>query len=412
MHNGQVITLGATQATIIQADLGRGGQGAVHLAEPATAPELPGILKQLEPKPGVVERVVGLCDGDFGQYSPYIAAPFTHGVDDHGNLLHLAPYFEGVALDNDQPRSLPDLLAIMHHAACQFCILHEHCVAHGDIAASNVLTDPDGVTCLIDLDCFVSPDPAVPAPLHIGQPLYMAPELRAGNVIPSIESDRFAFAVLVSQVLLGRHPLTDLAETPVETDRFMSLGLWPERQRTIASGETPIDALGPDLPSMFDAAFSLDPALRPSLEDWRVALHRAVNHCFLHDCGQALVVLPGVTECTWCGGAIQPPVAEHSLKLILPATGAKFRVELPERQPIIMGRDNLPGLPGTVSGRHLEMTRAGDRLLLHHIGRHPTLIQRNGQWYRLEQYWFHLKDLQGAPLILKVAEVDLQIGAA
>ncbi len=101
----------------------------------------------------------------------------------------------------------------------------------------------------------------------------------------------------------------------------------------------------------------------------------------------------------------------HSLKLILPATGAKFRVDLPDRQPIVMGRHNLPGLPGTVSGRHLEVTRSGDRLLLHHIGRHPTLIQRHGQWYRLEQHWFELKEMRNKPLVLKLAEEEVQIKA-
>lgn len=411
MHNGQVLSLGAIQATVTQAAVSRGGQGAVHLARSERAPDLQLVLKELDPFDGVMRRVEALVDHDIGRLSPFIAAPFAYTMGDGGEVLHVAPYFDGVSLDEDRPRNLAELLAITHHVACQLCLLHENGLAHGDIAPSNVLTDPDCTTCLIDLDCFVDADPTVPDPLHIGQHLMMAPELRAGGAKPSIESDLFAFAALASMELLGRHVATDQANTPAETDRVMSLGSWPERQRVPQTGETPIEALGPELPKLFDAAFSIDPKQRPSMEDWRQALHRAVNHCYQHSCGQLLVVLPGTTECPWCSGKVQVSKIRQGIKLVLPGNGTKFRLELPDRQSVVVGRANLPGLPGTVSGRHLEIVRAGDQILLHHIGRHPTLICRNGQWFRLEQHWFDLADLQLSPLKLDLAGEPLEIEA-
>ena len=91
MRNGQVVMLDATQVTVTQADLGRGGQGAVHLVEPATAPELPGILKQLEPKPGVDERVHGLCDGNFSHVCIQPIDPENRAEPDWNLLEALSP---------------------------------------------------------------------------------------------------------------------------------------------------------------------------------------------------------------------------------------------------------------------------------------------------------------------------------
>ena len=411
MHNGQLVTLGGIQATVTQAGIARGGQGAVHLAQAGHAHDLQLILKELDPLDGVMRRVEALVDHNAGSLSPFIAGPFSHGIGDGGEILHIAPHFDGVPLDEDQPRNLAELLAITHHAACQLCILHENGLAHGDIAPSNFLTDTDCTTCLIDLDCFVDSDPSVPDPLHIGQHLMMAPELRAGGCKPSIDSDLFAFATLASMELLGRHAATDLANTPAETDRIMSQGIWPERQRMLQAGETPIEALGPQLPALFDAGFSIDPSLRPSMEEWRQALHRAVNHCYQHNCGQLLVVLPGTTACPWCGEKVQVPEIKRGIKIILPIGGTKFGVDLPDRKSVVVGRNNLPVLSCSVSGRHLEILRTGDKILLHHIGRHPTLIRRHGQWYRLDQHWFDLKELHQAPIELDLAGEPIVIEA-
>ena len=407
MHDGQQLTIGTLQAIITKANLGQGGQGSVHLASPQSSPDIQIVLKEIGASNTVKRRVAALCELNLAGLSPFIAGPVGWNEPGNGTLLHVAPFAEGVPLEEDHPRSLPELLEIAHHAACQIVILEENGIAHGDIAPSNVLIAPDGAATLIDLDTFASLDPSVPDPLHIGQPPMMAPELRGGGVSPSILSDRFAFAVLLSWLLFGHHPVTDLATNPAETDTEMSRGKWPERRRARLNGETPIEALGPDLPKLFDAAFSRRPRKRPTADAWRRALVKALDTCWIHDCGQAFVRGPRIRRCPWCNGRLVQPGPAPKLRIILPETGGRFSISLEDGASVHLGRANLPGLPGTVSSRHLTLIRKGERLHLQHTGRHPTLIDINGQWHRLEDHEIGMAALHALPLSLLLADASV-----
>lgn len=412
MHNGQQLTIGTMQAVITKANLGQGGQGSVHLASPLGSPDMQVILKEIGASDTVKRRVAALCQLNLAGLSPYIAGPVDWEEADNSTVLHIAPFAEGVSLEDDHPRPLPELLEIAHHVACQIAILEENGIAHGDIAPSNVLIAPDGATTLIDLDTFASLDPGIPDPLHIGQPPMMAPELRGGGVSPSIESDRFAFAVLLSWLLFGHHPVTDLATNPAETEAQMSRGDWPERRRSRLDGETPIEALGSDLPKLFDAAFSRKPRKRPSADTWRRALAAALDACWIHDCGQAFVADPSTKLCPWCAGRLVSPGPDPKLRIVLPDTGRRFSVMLEEGIPIRLGRANLPSLPTTVSSRHLTLTRKGERLHLEHTGRHPTLIDVNGQWHRLEEYEIGTTEMKAVNVQLQLADAELALSIA
>lgn len=382
------INIDGIEALITQSNYGQGGQGFVHLGVWSDDADIKLIAKYMPALGDAWDRTTALCDFNLSGISPGFAAPLACEMGSNGELVHLAPFADGVDIENDIPRNLPQNLEIALELCCLIAMLEDHDLAHGDIAPSNVLIAPDGTVSLIDFDGFVSRDPAVPAPATIGQRPMLAPELRAGTgVSPSIESDRFALGVYLSWFLSGRYPTDGLSEIPAEIDQYMMQGDWPERHRSPEPDEVPIEALGAELTALFDLAFSLDPMARPSAETWRVALTSALNNCWIHDCGQAFVGDEKTTACPWCQQPVKIAATEAQLKITINDTGQRFGVVLTDRKPIVLGRSTLPGLPGTVSSRQLEITPFGDRLLLRHVGRHDTLIKFKGDWYRLDQHW-------------------------
>ena len=63
----------------------------------------------------------------------------------------------------------------------------------------------------------------------------------------------------------------------------------------------------------------------------------------------------------------------------------------------------------TVSSKHLEISRHGDRLFLRHIGSNPTLIERNGQWWKLDELWIDTRELAGTLVSIKLADTDVKL---
>lgn len=425
MHDGQVITLGEISARITEMRMGGGGQGVVHGAEWIDDPAVSMVLKDIHRDAQTEQRAAALVGYDLSALSPYLAGPLEWGDGPDGELLHIAPFASGKGVEQDRPRAFPELLEVVHHAACQMCILEENDLAHGDINPDNILISDDGEAHLIDFDCFRSLDPSVPLPGHIGHPLMMAPELRGGGVSPAMESDRFAFAVWASWVLLGRYPATDLAATEDEVAQVLSQGDWPEHRRAGQAGETPIEALGPDLIALFDDAFAINPSFRPEADTWRRAFAAALDNCWICNCGEAFVGGPAVTHCPWCGNqltTLPDAVTSHFSPSVTPGPdptlkiqiigGPRFGASIADRQTITIGRATLPALPPAVSSRHLEITRAGDRFLFRHIGRNDTLVRWSGEWRRLDDVWVEVDDLKTVPLEVRLADAEMVIEVA
>ena len=152
----------------------------------------------------------------------------------------------------------------------------------------------------------------------VGQHPFLAPEMRRARnsqkpLAASIESDRFAWAVVMNCILLNRHPTQGLKlKTPAKFDNEMMSGKWPERKRRAAKGETPLAAIGDDIPSLFDRAFPNDPAAsRPSAGDWRIALGKAVQNMLQHKCGHVFVA-GGSEKCPWCNKPYVKPVQKFA----------------------------------------------------------------------------------------------------
>jgi serine/threonine protein kinase len=276
-------------------------------------------------------------------------------------------------------------------------ILEENGLSHGDIAPSNLLIAPDGSVHLIDFDGFLAFDPDVPAPDTIGQRPMLAPEQRNGTQpTPTRESGYFQTAMMISMIAFGHYPTDGMPSEPNAVDQVICQGRWPEHDRPVCPDDLPIEALGSELVGLFDRAFSLNLADRPGPDEWRRALTRALQNCWIHDCGEAFVADINTAACPGCGATITIPKATRELKIQLLPNGPRFGVELKDRSPVVLGRSTMPGLSPTVSNRHLEILPFGEKFLLRHVGSNPTLIEQNGQWYQLNEIWLDQANLKGA----------------
>ncbi len=194
-------------------------------------------------------------------------------------------------------------------------------------------------------------------------------------------------------------------------DKLICQGHWPEHDRIPDPDDLPIKALGAELVALFDRAFSLDPTDRPSLDEWRRALTKAAHNCWIHDCGEAFVSEPSTNACPGCGVSVAIPQSTRQLKIQVLPNGPRYGVEIKDRTPILLGRTTMPGLPSTVSGRHLEILPFQGKLLLRHVGSNPTLIEQAGQWFQLYECWIDATDIAIAPISVVLADTPINISA-
>lgn len=199
-----------------------------------------------------------------------------------------------------------------------FAVDHAHAQGFviGDLQPDNVLVDDRALVTLIDCDSWQIPDPraaeAPPFPCPVGTEGFTAPELIGKNLKRAPRTpagDRFALAVLIFQLLLGRHPWTGEwigGGDPPTRDSLIKSGDWPHRHgsRLIpAKGAVPLEVLAPDLVVLFRRAFARgvdDPAARPTGGEWQEALCLAL--AALESCPDRPHhhYLPERGSCPWC----------------------------------------------------------------------------------------------------------------
>lgn len=419
------LTFNGTPFVIERQNFAKGGQGQVFRAYHA-ATKQPGIYKVLNrgddtAKDGI-KRLQYLVDNQIGHMLPQIAVPLVY-KETRNELGYIAPYAPGVPLDQDKPRNFPARLEIAWAIICLWSRLEGLGIALGDVGHSNILITPEGRVDVIDTDGYAAQDPFVPKPTMVGQHPMLAPEIRKArnkkNPIPAtLESDRFAWAVLLSCVLLYHHPTDGLVGTsPKKFDAAMMKGTWPERRRKFKKGETPIAALGPELPKLFDAAFSLNPLSRPSAKDWRIVMGQVLQNMVQHSCGQVYVTGPD-KSCPWCGKRHSglPPKAALLDRLVLrlrsltSSKAAEFHLQRGQR--LILGRGNIPGASGFVSAQHLELAIVGRDIRIENLGRNGSTLAIGGNPSRkLTKIATSLpgKALNGAVLTLADTRVAIEI---
>jgi len=398
---------------VIDAGFAKGGQGRVKRVLHRQT-QTPLVAKILPQSSEALRRTQALIDLKLWERSLYLAAPFVADCK-KGDIRHLALLADGEDLLGAPERPFHEHLEMAFQLSCLWTILEEQRIAHGDIAPSNIQVTPQGEAYLIDFDSIII-DGNIPATTK-GQHMMLAPEVRDGSCEPSIETDRFAWAVLFNILLLRRHPADGLTQTPADMDQVMSQGRWPEHGRAASTDELPTAILGDKLTALFDRAFLLDPSLRPSADEWRRTLHGALEQLLIHDCAKdfkgAFVPEQNAVQCPYCHqpiGHIEGQLPD-SFKIRLVETGQKFAVPLQQGREIILGRSNLKGA-GAMSRRQLAIVPHGSKLLLRHLGQNSSIItMADGRPYRFQTIWVNVPVAGSAPIRLSLAGSKLEITA-
>jgi hypothetical protein len=222
----------------------------------------------------------------------------------------------GLLVPDDERGTLLTRLQVATRLARAVRRLHAAGLAHSDLSNKNVLVDlRGGDACLIDIDSLVVP--GVSPPTVLGTPGYLAPETLARQVLPSVATDRHALAVLLVQLLLGRHPLEGrrvVSTRSAEEDERLSMGARALfNEHPFDRGNPPLDpirvpytALGPALARLIERAFIAglhQPSRRPDAGEWESALYRTLE--WIHPtpdlAGWTLAAEGLATSCPWTG---------------------------------------------------------------------------------------------------------------
>jgi serine/threonine protein kinase len=136
----------------------------------------------------------------------------VHTVDMVGGMpVIVMEFVDGLSLSAMLRRTgameLPSGLFVMRSVTSAVGALHDAGVIHRDVKPANILFDRDGVAhvCDFGLACtFQTGTAGNEVDTVGGSPLYMAPEVFAGNVSP--QGDVYSLGVMLFEVLAGRPP--------------------------------------------------------------------------------------------------------------------------------------------------------------------------------------------------------------
>ena len=237
----------------IEKEIGRGGMGAVYLAERADGEfeqtvalkvikrgmDTDDIIRRFRYERQILARL----------HHPNIAQLFDGGVTDEGLPFIVMEYVQGIPIDEyarKQKLSVSARLALFQPVCEAVQYAHRNLIVHRDLKPGNILVSDEGRVKLLDFGIAKileeEQDATVPVTREAGRrltPEYAAPEqIRGDRVTPS--TDVYALGVILYELLTGRRPysfpsrmLKDIEKVVTESD--------PSRPSTIVIGK-----MGPD----------------------------------------------------------------------------------------------------------------------------------------------------------------------
>lgn len=215
----------------IQGLLGRGGMGAVYLAERADDQYQQTVALKL------VER--GVLHTDMGDRfrgerqilarlnHPNIARLLDGGHTDDGMPYFVMEYIAGAPIDGYCVRhALPtrDRLQLMKQVCAAVQYAHQNLIIHRDLKPSNILVGEDGTPKLLDFGIAKLLEPEAPGAAltrfrdRVMTPEHASPEQIRGEPAATV-SDVYGLGVLLYQLLTGEHPYTSLTRSLGELER-------------------------------------------------------------------------------------------------------------------------------------------------------------------------------------------------
>jgi serine/threonine-protein kinase len=226
--------------------LGRGGMGAVYLAERADGQfQQQAALKLARAgfdDPSAARRFMAERQIVAELEHPHIARLIDGGVTDEGRPYFVMERVEGATLTEYCERrrlSVRDRLQLFLQLGDAVQYAHRHLIVHRDLKPSNVLVTEDGNVKLLDFGIakLFSPDAARGADHtetrdRVMTPAYAAPEQIGGAPI-STATDVYALGVMLFELLSGKRPFEQGDRTSRELEEDI-LRKEPERPSAAA----------------------------------------------------------------------------------------------------------------------------------------------------------------------------------
>ncbi len=247
--------------------LGKGGMGAVYLAEDTqlgrkVALKLPSFDVSETKR---LERFVREAKASAGLQHPNICAVFDAGVIAGRPFISMA-YIHGKTLDDaidpDQPMDAKRAVAIVQKIALALQVAHENGIVHRDLKPANVMMSAKGEPVVMDFGLAKRSSEYDYMESHltqqgeqIGTPGYMSPEQVRGDIeLLGPATDIYALGVILFELLSGHTPFIG----PV----FVVMS------QILTSPVPPLKEFRPDADARLEAicqqAMAKDIALRPA----------------------------------------------------------------------------------------------------------------------------------------------------
>lgn len=198
-------------------EIGRGGMGAVYLAQREDEFEKRVAIK-------IIKRGMDTHDmlrrfRNERQILAHLDHPNIARLLDGGSTADGLPYFvmeyvDGLAIDEyctTHDLAIPERLKLFRQVCAAVSYAHQHLAIHRDIKPSNILVTADGTPKLLDFGIAkllaAAPDaPATATALPLMTPEYASPEQARGDAGISTASDVYSLGVVLYELLTGRRP--------------------------------------------------------------------------------------------------------------------------------------------------------------------------------------------------------------
>ena len=200
----------------VKGELGRGGMGAVYLAEqPGLGREV--AIKELiqSADPTALRRFLQEAQVMARTSHPNLVQ--VHDMELMGSINYLVMEFvRGRSLRdwmNEKPLPPPQVFAVMHGIFMALDYAHRHSIVHRDMKPENVLISEEGMVKVADFGIARLTDDtgvggtATKTGTTVGTPQYMSPEQVASSKVDG-RSDLYSAGIMLYELVAGQPPFT------------------------------------------------------------------------------------------------------------------------------------------------------------------------------------------------------------